>query len=125
MHVRRSRIWAAYDRAFAALPVRRPAAVPGADVHARHLYTLLIDPDQAGMTRDELETRLAARGIATSRHFKALHLHSYYQRRFHLERGRFPVAERISETTLSLPLSSGMSPGAVDRVIEAVHDSFR
>jgi dTDP-4-amino-4,6-dideoxygalactose transaminase len=125
MHARRSRIWAAYDRSFAALPIRRPAAIAGSDVHARHLYTVLVDPDQAGITRDELESRLQARGISTSRHFKALHLHSYYQRRFDLTRGRFPVAERISETTLSLPLSSGMPASAVDRVIEAVHDSFR
>jgi dTDP-4-amino-4,6-dideoxygalactose transaminase len=125
MHARRSRIWAAYDRAFASLPLQRPAPIAGGDVHARHLYTVLVDPADAGITRDEIETRLSARGISTSRHFRALHLHSFYQRRFDLERGRFPVAERISDTTLSLPLSSSMAAGAVDRVIEAVHDCFR
>jgi dTDP-4-amino-4,6-dideoxygalactose transaminase len=125
MHARRTRIWAAYDRAFAPLPMRRPAAIAAADLHARHLYTVLVEPSEAGLTRDELECRLNARGISTSRHFRALHLHSYYQRRYDLERGQFPVAERISDTTLSLPLSSSMAPGAVDRVIEAVHDCFR
>jgi dTDP-4-amino-4,6-dideoxygalactose transaminase len=125
MHARRSRIWAAYDRAFASLPLQRPAAAAAGDVHARHLYTVLVDPADAGMTRDALEARLQSRGISTSRHFRALHLHSFYQRRFELARGRFPVAERISDTTLSLPLSSSMAAAAVDRVIEAVHDCFR
>ncbi|MEQ1759071.1 MAG: DegT/DnrJ/EryC1/StrS family aminotransferase [Vicinamibacterales bacterium] len=125
MHARRAQIWAAYDRAFAQLPLRRPAAIAARDVHARHLYTVLVEPSEAGITREELEARLQARGISTSRHFRALHLHSYYQRRFDLERGQFPVAERISDTTLSLPLSSSMAPEVVDRVIEAVHDSFR
>ena len=94
-------------------------------MHARHLYTVLVDPAEAGITRQQFEERLHARGISTSRHFRALHLHSYYQRRFDLVRGQFPNAERISDTTLSLPLSAGMSASAVDRVIEAVHDSFR
>ena len=125
MHARRSRIWSAYDRAFSSLPIQRPVAIAEGDVHARHLYTVLVDPSEAGMTRDELEIRLNARGISTSRHFRALHLHSYYQRRFDLMRGQFPVSERISDTTLSLPLSSSMAASAVDRVIEAVHDSFR
>ncbi len=125
MHARRARIWATYDRAFASLPIRRPATVADQDVHARHLYTVLVEPSEAGITRDEFETRLQQRGISTSRHFRALHLHSYYQRRFDLERGQFPVSERISDTTLSLPLSSSMAASAVDRVIEAVHDCFR
>jgi dTDP-4-amino-4,6-dideoxygalactose transaminase len=125
MHARRTAIWNAYDAAFASLPIRRPAPVRHGDVHARHLYTVLVEPAEAGLTRDALESGLAARGISTSRHFRALHLHSYYQRRFDLERGRFPVAERISDTTLSLPLSPALDAGTVDRVIEAVHDCFR
>jgi dTDP-4-amino-4,6-dideoxygalactose transaminase len=74
------------------------------------------------MTRDELRTRLAERGVATSVHFRALHLHPYYQERFGLERGMFPAAEAVSDSTLSLPLSGGMAADAVERVIEALHD---
>jgi dTDP-4-amino-4,6-dideoxygalactose transaminase len=125
LHRRRSDIWSIYDRELSSLPLRRPAPVRAGDVHARHLYTVLVEPSEAGMTRDELETRLHARGISTSRHFRALHLHSYYQRRFDLRRGQFPIAEHISDTTLSLPLSAAMPAAAVDRVIEAVHDCFR
>jgi dTDP-4-amino-4,6-dideoxygalactose transaminase len=124
MHATRTRIWMRYDEAFRALPVTRPAPVAPGDVHARHLYTIRIEPSRAGLTREDVEDRLHARGIATSRHFRALHLHSFYQRRFDLARGLFPVAERISDSTLSLPLSPGMGRAAVDRVIEAVHDCF-
>ncbi len=125
MHARRAQIWHAYDAALASLPLRLPAPIAAGDTHGRHLYTVLVEPSEAGMSRDDLEARLRARGISTSRHFRALHLHSYYQRRFDLSRGRFPVAERISDATLSLPLSPAMDAGTVDRVIEAVHDSFR
>ena len=122
---RRAAIWAAYDDALRGLPLTRPAPTAPGDVHARHLYTVLVDARTAGLTRDQLEDQLRARGIATSRHFRALHLHTFYRERYGFRRGQFPVAENISDTTLSLPLSAAMPASAVDRVIEALHDIFR
>jgi dTDP-4-amino-4,6-dideoxygalactose transaminase len=122
---RREAIWRAYDKAFANLPIRLPGDAQAGDVHARHLYQVLIDPEYAGATRDELQARLRARGVSTSIHFRALHLQPFYQERFGLLRGQFPMAELISDRTLSLPLSAAMPDAAVDRVIEAVHDALR
>jgi dTDP-4-amino-4,6-dideoxygalactose transaminase len=123
-YAQRDAIWAAYDAAFTGLPLRRPVPVRAGDRHARHLYTVCIDERAAGLSRDELQRRLAARGVSTSIHFRALHLQPYYQERFGYARGMFPAAEAISDTTLSFPLSAGMRSDAVERVIEAVHDSF-
>jgi dTDP-4-amino-4,6-dideoxygalactose transaminase len=122
MHARRSEIWSRYTAAFEGLPLRLPAPIPPGDVHARHLYTVLVDERAAWLSRDALQARLHERGVSTGVHFRALHLHPYYQDRFGLRRGMFPVAEAVSDTTLSLPLSAGMSPEAVDRVIEVMHD---
>ena len=119
---RRSEIWRQYDEALADLPLRRPVAVRAGDAHARHLYTILVDEQAAGLSRDALQEKLRARGIATSVHFRALHLHQYYHDKFGFRRGMFPAAETVSDSTLSLPLSAGMTPAAVDRVIEALHD---
>jgi dTDP-4-amino-4,6-dideoxygalactose transaminase len=118
---RREAIWAQYDEALAGLPLKRPAPVRAGDVHARHLYTILVEPT-AGLSRDALQAKLRERGISTSIHFRALHLHPFYQERFGLRRGMFPAAEAVSDSTLSLPLSGAMAPEAVDRVIEALHD---
>jgi dTDP-4-amino-4,6-dideoxygalactose transaminase len=118
---RREAIWAQYDEALAGLPLKRPAPVRAGDVHARHLYTVLVEPT-GGLSRDTLQARLRERGISTSIHFRALHLHPFYQERFGLRRGMFPAAEAVSDSTLSLPLSGAMAPEAVDRVIEALHD---
>jgi dTDP-4-amino-4,6-dideoxygalactose transaminase len=116
---RREAIWQQYDEAFADLAITRPAPVSEGDVHARHLYTILVGKD-SGWRRDELADALRADGISTSIHFRAVHLHSYYATRFGLRPGMFPVAERVSAETLSLPLSPALSDGDVTRVIEAV-----
>jgi dTDP-4-amino-4,6-dideoxygalactose transaminase len=125
MHARRAAICARYDEELAGLPLTLPAPTDAGVVHARHLYPVLIDEAAAGMSRDTLHARLRAHGISTSVHFRAVHLHPYYQERFGFRRGMFPIAESVSDTTLSLPLSAGMTETAVDRVIEACHDVLR
>jgi dTDP-4-amino-4,6-dideoxygalactose transaminase len=80
---------------------------------------VLVDPE-SGWSRDALMAALRDEGIATSVHFRALHLHSYYAERFNLRPGMFPVAEMVSERTLSLPLSAGMTDNAVERVVGAL-----
>ena len=108
MHARRAAISARYDAALAGLPLRLPAPVDGGSVHAHHLYPVLVDVAAAGLSRDQLQARLAERGISTSVHFRAIHLHPYYRERFGFTRGMFPVAESVSDTTLSLPVSPAL-----------------
>jgi dTDP-4-amino-4,6-dideoxygalactose transaminase len=121
---RREAIWQRYDEALEDLPLERPAPVQPGDRHARHLYTVLVDPRRSGRSRDDLYEDLKARGVATSVHFTALHLLSYYAQRFNLRRGMFPVAEAISDRTLSLPLSSSMSDDAAEHVVAALRASL-
>jgi dTDP-4-amino-4,6-dideoxygalactose transaminase len=125
MHARREAICARYDAGLADLPLLRPAPPAAGSVHARHLYPVLVDPVACGVSRDGLQLRLRDAGVGTSIHFRAVHLLSYYRDRFGFERGMFPHAETVSDTTLSLPLSPAMPDSDVDRVIEALHDCVR
>jgi dTDP-4-amino-4,6-dideoxygalactose transaminase len=122
MQARRTSLWQRYDAALADLPVTRPAPVDPRDVHARHLYTILVDPARCGWTRDAVLAELKRRGVHASIHFRAVHLHSYYRERFGLARGMFPHAELASDQILSLPFSSAMPERDVDIVAETLHD---
>ena len=110
---------ARYDDAFADLPVSRFDPVPDGDVHAHHLYTVLIDAGN-GQGRDEISAALAERGISTSVHFPVVHLHRFYAERYGFRRGQFPHAEWIADSVLSLPLSPALSDAQIDTVIAAV-----
>ena len=122
MHARRTAIAGRYDDVFAPLAIERPARVNSGERHGQHLYAVLIDPALTGQTRDDVQAALAAQDVGTSIHFTALHLHRYYAERFGLSRGQFPHAERISDCTLSLPLSASLTDDEVGRVCEAVLD---
>ncbi len=122
---RRTEIWALYNQAFANLPgvTIPPIAVePDADGgrHAKHLYTLWLDWDALGMDRGQFVRALYDRGVGTGWHFRALHLHRYYRERYGYDVGSFPVAERIADRTVSIPLSTALTDEQVDRVIAAV-----
>jgi dTDP-4-amino-4,6-dideoxygalactose transaminase len=86
------------------------------------LYTLLIDPELAGITSDQLTLSLHERAIGTGVHYRSLHVHRYYQERFGYRPGDFPNAYRIGERTVSIPLSPLLKDDEVERITEAVRD---
>jgi dTDP-4-amino-4,6-dideoxygalactose transaminase len=109
-----------YNNAFSNLPVLCPAEPEKDTVHARHLYTLLIDIDKTKKTRDRVQQELHGLNIGTGIHFISLHLHDYYRKTYGYKPDDFPNATWISERTISLPLSPKLSVEDVEDVINAV-----
>jgi dTDP-4-amino-4,6-dideoxygalactose transaminase len=116
---RRAQIWAAYDEAFADLPVILPAPPTNSMEHARHLYTPLLDLDRLRVGRDEVLTALTAENIGVGVHYLAVHRHPFYQQSYGWRVGDFPSAEFVGDRTLSLPLSGGLSDEDVADVCAA------
>jgi dTDP-4-amino-4,6-dideoxygalactose transaminase len=117
---RRDAIWQRYDEAFAGLPVTLPAA-PGADIrHGRHLYTIMIEPERCGVTRDSFVAAMTVAGIGTGVHYMSIPEHPYYQRRFGWAPEQWPCAMKLGRETVSLPLSPSMSCKDIDRIIDTV-----
>ena len=118
----RQEIWKAYDEAFADLDtVRTPGLHDTAHTrHARHLYTLRLQAGSLSAGRPRILEALAAENIGSGIHFVPLHLHRWYAKKLGTRRGDFPVAEAIGDTTLSLPLSAGMTLADAQDVIHAV-----
>jgi len=117
---RREEVWRKYDEILADLPVTLPNPPEKHMVHARHLYALLIDPEKSNLSRDELRRRLHELKVGTGVHYVSLHLHEYYRNRFLLKPEDYPNAKYISEKTVSVPLSSGLTDEDVEYVIKAL-----
>ena len=92
-------------------------------MHARHLYTILIDSDFVGCNRDTFQERMQKQNIGTGIHYTSLHLQPYYKDTYNYKVGDFPNTEYISKRTLSLPLGPKMKDKDVSDVINAVKQS--
>jgi dTDP-4-amino-4,6-dideoxygalactose transaminase len=121
---RRWQIWQRYWRELADLPLGLPAPWPSDERHALHLFTILVDPAQCGIGRDEMLMRLHRQNIGTGVHYRALPGMAVYRRRFGWRPEDCPHAQRIGEQTLSLPLSAKLSDADVGDVIAAVRQAL-
>lgn len=71
--------------------------------------------------RERLETYLADAGIGTNRHYPSpIHLHEAY-RDMKLGVGTYPVAERISDTQISLPMYYGLTDEEISYIVETIN----
>lgn len=117
---RRQEIAVRYDGAFERLggvePLRRRPDVS----HAYHLYVIRLDAQAGVPSQAAVFSALRDEGIGVNVHYRPVHLHAYYRRRFGCKPGDCPVAERAYEQMISLPLFPAMHDGDVDDVITAV-----
>lgn len=118
----REELWKLYNVGLSGIPgVSLPSESQDRNtVHARHLYTVCVDRAQAGISRDELMTRLKQMKVGTGVHYTAVHLHKYYREKYGFYPGDLPNTEWIGDRTLSLPLTAKMSSSDAEYVIEAV-----
>jgi dTDP-4-amino-4,6-dideoxygalactose transaminase len=92
--------------------------------HTHHLYPLRIIRGEAAVNRDDLMNRLYELGIATSVHYIPLHRHPFYFNKYGHLHHDFPVADRVAQELVSLPLYPAMSDADIDRVIGALRDTL-
>jgi len=95
-----------------------PSVLSGV-VHARHLFPIWVD----GGKRDQIIEKLRDEGIGAMVNYRAIHLLSYFQETFGFKRGDFPQAERIGDSTISLPFYPKMTQEQIDYVTECLSES--
>ena len=113
---RREQICRTYEHAFHRTGGVDFPIVPEGAKSARHLFTIWVDPSQ----RDEIIARMNQHGVGVTVNYRAVHLLKYYRERFGFERGMFPNAERIGDSTITLPMYPKLMDEEVRYVIAAV-----
>jgi len=118
---RREEVWQRYNDAFRGWPLTLPAENEPDTRHAYHLYTVLIDEDVTGLSRDQFLDALTASDIGVGVHYLSVPEHPVYQREFGWRPEDYPNAMRVGRQTVSLPLAANLSEADVARVIDAVY----
>jgi perosamine synthetase len=94
-----------------------PPEAPWAE-NVHWLFTLLVDEQAFGRSRDDLLARLAGEGVETRPVFPPVHRQPAYATGQEL-----PVAESLAAAGLSLPSAVTLSDDDVDRVVESLRAS--
>jgi len=113
---RREEIARKYEEAFSDLRGIRFPKVPKNSKSGRHLFTIWVDPKKRVKALHYLHTK----GIGASVNYRAIHTLDYFKKALGYYTGDFPVAERIGDSTISLPLYPKLSVKETDYIIKAV-----
>jgi dTDP-4-amino-4,6-dideoxygalactose transaminase len=108
------------DEGLAGIPEIGHLRQGGAAKHAQHLYPVIVRTELLKADRDTVMNAIQAENIGIGVHFRAVHLHPYYQEHWGFRGGMLPHAEYYSERTLSLPLYPKMTDQDADDVIAVV-----
>lgn len=117
---KREAICQVYEEALRENPeVACMTVLPGSK-SARHLFTIMVPPRK----RDNILRRLQDKGIGVAVNFRAIHLLTYYRQTFGYKRGAFPIAEKIGDSTITLPLYPKLTNEEIEFVIAGVKEAI-
>lgn len=117
---KRLQVWTTYQEELSELPIGLPALLYGIGRHALHLFTILVDTQRAGVSRDVFLDKMTRAGIGVGVHYMSIPTHPYYRRTFGWRPEQWPESHRIGLQTVSLPLGPNLTESEQARVIEAV-----
>jgi dTDP-4-amino-4,6-dideoxygalactose transaminase len=122
---KRQVIWNQYKTAFKDLPVTTPAETAPNTRHAYHLYAILIDEQQTGISRDTFLDLMTKHNIGVGVHYLNIPEHPYYQQTYGWKPEDYPHSMKIGKQTVSLPISAKLLNVNVENVIDAARNVFK
>lgn len=115
---RREEICRRYEECFGKLEgIDFPKVLPNTK-SARHLFTIWVAPER----RDEILWKLQDCGIGVAVNFRSIHLLKYFKKIFAFKKGVYPVAEKIGDSTISLPTYPKLSDEEIDYITKTVRE---
>jgi len=121
LHEKRKVCYEYYSDKLASLDgINIPSITPRSDP-AYHLFTIRVNPK----IRDILLTKLGEQGIGVAVNYRAIHLLTYFREKFFLKRGFYPEAEKIGDSTISLPFYPDLSREDMDYVVQKLKELLK
>lgn len=97
------------------LPVARPY-----NKHVFHLYPVMIDPKEFGMTKEDFIYDLLNKyGIKVGFHYIPLHYSTAFKNRG-FKKGQFPNAEKLGDQLVTLPINPRQTEEALEYLVNSI-----
>lgn len=90
--------------------------------HAWHLYPIRLADHKLSVERNKFIELLREKNIGTTVNFIPVHLHPYYKQTYGYNEGSFPVAEKVYQNIITLPLFTKMTADDVKYVADSIKE---
>ncbi len=88
--------------------------------HVFHLYPVMVDPKEFGMSKEDLIYDLLNKfGIKVGFHYIPLHYSTAFKNRG-FKKGQFPNAEKLGEQLITLPINPRQTPEALEYLVKSI-----
>jgi perosamine synthetase len=122
LRLRREQIAEFYLHEFAAL---KEIGLPPTDkdrIHSWHLFPIRLKLEDLSIDRNDFIEKLKRSGIECSVHWRPLHMHPLYGKRYGWREKHLPNATKMWSQLVSLPIFPSMTASETDRVVKVVKD---
>jgi perosamine synthetase len=119
---RREQIAEFYLREFAEL---KEIGLPPTDkdrIHSWHLFPIRLKLEDLSIDRNDFIEKLKRSGIECSVHWRPLHMHPLYGKRYGWREKHLPNATKMWSQLVSLPIFPSMTASEIDQVVKVVKD---
>ena len=117
---KRRRIASQYDNAFASVSTIQPLSLQKNVLHAYHLYVIKLNLKALDFSRNNLFQKLRDNHIGSNVHYIPVYLHPYYRKNFGTHSNLCPIAEKVYEQIISIPIYPGMTDQDIKKVINVL-----
>lgn len=88
--------------------------------HVFHLYPVMVDPKEFGMSKEDLIYDLLHKyGIKVGFHYIPLHYSTAFKNRG-FKKGQFPNAEKLGDQLITLPINPRQTPEALEYLVKSI-----
>lgn len=120
MRKQRQRIAELYLREFAGLKEIDLPPTSKNHLHSWHLFPIRLKLENLSIDRNEFIEELKSMGIGCSVHWRPLHMHPLYAKRYGWREKHLPNASKVWTQLVSLPIFPSMKANEVNHVINVV-----
>jgi perosamine synthetase len=87
---------------------------------AYHLFVIKLNLDEIKCDRYTIFKALKSENIGVNIHYLPIHLHPFYQDKYNTKKGQLPIAEKVYDSIISLPIFPTMTNEDINHVIMAI-----
>ena len=92
--------------------------------HSKHLYVIRLIKEKWSITRNQFIEKMNQKGIGLAVHYKPIHKLSYYINRYNFQENKFPRADSLYNSIISLPLYPSLEDKEIDYILTEINKLY-